>query len=123
MSRIILHITKRKQWEQSKSDGKYLGDTLSSQGFIHCSTPNQIIKVANALFKGQKELVLLCIDSAKVKAEIHYESIEGNEKYPHIYGPLNIDSVIKVLDFEPDRDGKFKLSKEIQNIAVTNRNK
>jgi len=123
MSRIILHITQRKQWEQAKSDGKYLGDTLSSQGFIHCSTPNQIIKVANALFKGQKELVLLCIDSAKVKAEIRYESIEGNEKYPHIYGPLNIDSVIKVLDFEPDGDDKFKLPKEIQNKAATNRNK
>jgi len=69
------------------------------------------------LFKGQKGLVLLCIDSAKVKAEIRYEDIEGREKYPHIYGPLNVDSVIKVLNFEPNKNGRFKLPKENQSEA------
>lgn len=113
MGRIILHITTRKQWEQAKSAGVYHCDTLNSQGFIHCSTLKQIIKVANALFKGQKDLVLLCIDSAKVKAEIRYEGAEGGEKYPHIYGSLNVNSVVKVLDFKQDNEGSFRLPKEV----------
>lgn len=114
---VILHVTKREQWEQGKLAGVYSDDTLDSQGFIHCSTPRQVIKVANALFRAQKELVLLCIESDKVRAEIRYEGCEGGERYPHIYGPLNIDAVIKVLDFEPGEDGMFELPREIADVA------
>jgi uncharacterized protein (DUF952 family) len=105
---IILHITQHDQWQQAKRSGFYRGDTLDSEGFIHCSTPQQIIKVANTFFKGEKGLVLLCIESDKIKAEIKYEGVE-EDYYPHIYGPLNIDAVIQVLDFEPGEDGKFEL--------------
>ncbi len=110
---IILHITKREQWEQAKLTGVYRGDTLDSDGFIHCSTPQQVIEVANAFFHAQKGLVLLCITSERVRAEIRHESLEGGERFPHVYGPLNVDAVVKVLDFEPDEDGKFELPGEI----------
>jgi len=114
---VILHITKREKWEQGKLAGVYRGDTLDSKGFIHCSTPRQVIKVANALFRAQKELVLLCIESDKVRAEIRYEGCGGGERYPHIYGPLNIDAVIRVLDFEPGENGVFELPREIANVV------
>jgi len=109
---IILHITKREQWEKAKLKGVYRSDTLDLQGFIHCSTPQQIIKVANTLYHAQRELVLLCIDTNKVQSEIKYESVKSEELYPHIYGPLNTDAVVKVLDFEPTKNGKFVLPKE-----------
>ncbi|KAB8335114.1 DUF952 domain-containing protein [Scytonema tolypothrichoides VB-61278] len=108
----ILHITQRKQWEQSKLLGTYEGDTLNSEGFIHCSTPTQIIQVANTFFRHQKGLVLLFINSEKVQPEIRYEGVE-EELFPHIYGVLNIDAVFKVSDFEPGEDGLFLLSHEI----------
>lgn len=113
---IILHIAKQEQWEHAKRTGVYAGDTLESEGFIHCSTPKQIIKVANALFHGQKGLVLLVIESDKVKSKILYESVEGGECYPHIYGPLNIDAVVKVLRFESKKDGTFKLPSFLQAL-------
>jgi uncharacterized protein (DUF952 family) len=109
---VILHITEREQWDQAESAGVYRGDTLDSVGFIHCSTPQQVIKVANALFRAQEGLVLLCIAPDRVEAEIRYEGAEDGERFPHIYGPLNIDAVIEVLEFEPDEDGKFELPKE-----------
>ena len=108
---IILHITQREHWEQAKLLPAYRGDTLDSEGFIHCSTPLQVIKVANTFFPGQEGLILLCIDSDKVQAEIRYEGIEA-EEFPHIYGPLNLDAVFKVIDFEPGEDGKFELPAE-----------
>ncbi|MEC4812002.1 MAG: DUF952 domain-containing protein [Scytonema sp. PMC 1069.18] len=106
---IILHITQRKQWEKANIEGVYRGDTLDSEGFIHCSTPTQVIRVANTLFHNQQGLVLLYIDSNQVQPEIRYEGVEGDEKFPHIYGALNIDAVVKVIDFEPDEDGLFSI--------------
>jgi uncharacterized protein (DUF952 family) len=116
---LILHITTREQWERAKSTGAYRGDTLDSEGFIHCSTPAQVIPVANAFFRGQSGLVLLCIDSAKVQTEIRYEAPEpgGEEAYPHIYGPLNADAVVRVLAFEPGADGTFALPGGIPGLS------
>lgn len=110
---VILHITTRPQWEQAKQAGIYRGDTLDVEGFIHCSTPSQVITVANALFKGRHDLVLLCIDPHQVQAEIRYEGPEGGEQYPHIYGPLQMDAVVQVFDFKPEAEGQFVLPHEI----------
>ena len=109
---VILHIAKREQWEKAKLEGVYRGDTLDSQGFIHCSTSKQIVEVANALFLAQKGLMLLHIATSRVQSKIRYESAGSKELYPHIYGPLNIDAVIKVAPFEPARNGRFTLPKE-----------
>lgn len=106
---VILHITKYAQWEEAKSRGSYCGDTLPTEGFIHCSTPQQVVRVANAFFKSQEGLVLLCIESNKVEAEIKYEGVDEGECFPHIYGPLNIDAVVQVLKFEPGEEGLFVL--------------
>lgn len=112
----ILHITKRQQWEQAKNLGSYRADSLDSEGFIHCSKSTQILKVAKRFFYNQKELVLLFINSDKVKAEIRYEEAEIGELFPHIYGELNIDAVYQVIDFEAGEDGLFELPQEVINL-------
>jgi uncharacterized protein (DUF952 family) len=109
----IWHITKREQWEQAKLSQVYRCDSLDSEGFIHCSTPKQVINVANTLFSGQQGLVLLGIDSGKVQSDIRYEEVGSTECFPHIYGPLNTEAVVEVLDFEPGVDGQFELPKSI----------
>jgi uncharacterized protein (DUF952 family) len=108
----IYHITRREDWEQARSAGEYRGDTLDTDGFIHCSTVEQFVGVANSYYPGQHGLVLLCIDADKLDAELRYEApagpaIEGTSFFPHIYGPLNADAVAAVLDFEPGPDGTF----------------
>ena len=113
---IILHITDRQQWENSKDNGSYRGDTLDTEGFIHCSTLLQIVKTANRFFAHQKDLVLLCIDSDKVQPEIKYEAVAEDELFPHIYGSLNLDAVFQVLDFEPGTDGLFEIPPEIAQM-------
>jgi uncharacterized protein (DUF952 family) len=104
---IILHITRCEQWEKARLEDVYRGDTLDSEGFIHCSTSRQLVKVANTLFRFQEGLVLLCIETGRVESEIRYEGSEGSERYPHIYGPLNVNAVVKVMDFRPTENGMF----------------
>jgi uncharacterized protein (DUF952 family) len=111
---VILHITKRNAWERAQALGSYRADTLESQGFIHCSTPEQVVRVANSLFRWQDDLMLLSIDREEVEAEIRYENLEGGEEvFPHIYGPLNIDAVVSVVDLKPETDGTFVLPKSL----------
>lgn len=107
----ILHITTRAQWAAAQQAGTYRGDTLDSEGFIHCSTPQQVIAVANARFRGQPDLVLLDIAADRVGPEIRWEAAENGQHYPHIYGPLNVDAVEQVLPFEPNANGYFTLPK------------
>ncbi len=45
---LILHITPRQDWEKAQVTGIYSTDSLETEGFIHCSTPAQLVKVANS---------------------------------------------------------------------------
>jgi uncharacterized protein (DUF952 family) len=105
---MIFHITSRAQWEAAQARGAYRGDTLDAEGFIHSSTREQVLRVADARFRGRRGLVLLCIDPALVRAEIRYEP-SGGERFPHLYGPLNLEAVVRVVPFEPQADGTFRL--------------
>jgi uncharacterized protein (DUF952 family) len=114
---MILHITTYKDWEKALIQGKYSAPSLKSEGFIHCSTVKQVTDTANIFFKGQYGLVLLCIDEKKIKSECKFEDPTGGGKhdpnagnlFPHIYGPINISAVIKVVDFPPNESGLFSL--------------
>jgi uncharacterized protein (DUF952 family) len=107
---IIYHITPRIAWDAARAAGTYAADSLATEGFIHCSTAEQVIATANRLFKGRTGLVLLCIDTTRVNAEIHYENLEGGASlFPHVYGVLAADSIIAARDFPPRSDGTFAL--------------
>ncbi|MBF2013727.1 MAG: DUF952 domain-containing protein [Rivularia sp. T60_A2020_040] len=112
--KLILHITPRQDWEKAKLIGIYQTDSLEAEGFIHCSKPSQIVKVANLFFKNQTDLLLLFIDSDRVESKISYDQVGGNETFPHIYGALNNDAVFKTIEFKPNQNGLFELPTEIQ---------
>ena len=104
----IFHITTRTEWSKAQGKGTYKAGTLKSQGFMHCSKRDQVQAIGNRLFRGQSDLVLLCIDPERITADICYEHAEGcGEIFPHIYGALNLDAVTAVLDFVPGEDGAF----------------
>lgn len=105
---LIFHVTQIQQWEEHKKYGEYIPESLDTEGFIHCSKGNQVANVANRKFAGQQDLLLLVIDRATVKSNIKYEiDDETGEKYPHIYGPLNMDAVIDKIELQPDSEGQF----------------
>lgn len=114
---MILHITTRDEWHTAQKRGDYRAPSLETEGFIHCSMAKQVAHVANAFYRGQKGLVLLVIDEDHVQPEVKWEAPAGapapgiseSDSFPHIYGPLNLDAVFEVVDFEPDETGSFQL--------------
>lgn len=117
MTTHILHITTREAWEAAQISGEYRAASLEHEGFIHCSTADQVLRVANALFAGARDLVLLHIDPAALHAPLRYEppahtpdqpvETAGTERFPHVYGPINLEAVVRVTDFTPDAGGRF----------------
>src|SRR5262249_43184299 len=106
----ILHITTPAAWAEAQRAGAYRADSLASEGFIHCSTPAQVAATANRLYPGRRDLVLLRIDPRKVAPEIRYDTAANGERFPHIYGPLNLGAVVGIIPFPPEVDGTFRLS-------------
>ena len=106
----IFHITQRGEWERAEREGVYRTPTLASEGFIHCSLLEQVMRTANTLFRGQTGLVLLEIETVQVEAEIRYENCEGGQElFPHVYGALDVGAVTQVAALEPGEDGSFTM--------------
>jgi uncharacterized protein (DUF952 family) len=115
MDNIIFHIAFAGNWNEMQSTGKYIPPAFQNDGFIHCSEKHQLEGVANRIFAGKHQLLLLCIDESKVKEKVIRENLEGgNSLYPHIYGPLNTDAVSAVLEWDAAADGQFRLPAEIR---------
>jgi uncharacterized protein (DUF952 family) len=106
----LLHITTAPAWNAAQAQGAYLADSLATEGFIHCSTPAQVVWVANTRFHGRTDLILLHIDPSKLDADVRYENLEGGEwLFPHVYGPIPVPAVVAVTVFRPSTDGTFSL--------------
>jgi uncharacterized protein (DUF952 family) len=105
---MIYHLAGQEAWERAQREGEYRGDTLASEGFIHCSNADQILRVANRYYRGRSDLVLLTIDEERVKSKVVYEAAPDGERFPHIYGPLNLDAVTGSRKILPGPDGSFR---------------
>jgi len=95
-------------YDVAMSSGFYRPASMEADKFIHASPPGQLERLANKYYLDKKDVRLLHIDPLLVKAEIRWESATGG-LYPHIYGPLNLDSVVRVTRVFADSDGKLRI--------------
>lgn len=97
---VIYHILPRADWEQAQRQGDYRPASLAAEGFIHLSTRSQVPGTLARFFAGHAGLLLLCVDAARLRAELRYDAADG-QTFPHLYGPLNLDAVIEVVSIAP----------------------
>ncbi|MEO0947934.1 MAG: DUF952 domain-containing protein [Cyanobacteria bacterium J06641_5] len=117
MTTVLFHILRRVDWQQAQASGSYQPESLAREGFIHCSTPAQLVATANRFFRGQTDLVLLAIDRAIVTAEVRDDLVAAEgQTFPHIWGPLNLDAVVREYSFVTDIDGNFALPSDWEDL-------
>lgn len=113
---MIYHITSRSAWNEARARGDYRAESLDTEGFIHCSTEEQVIPVAENFYKGQHGLLLLVIEPERLTSDLKWEppahgapppGVPEGDLFPHIYGPVNLEAVVKVFDLQANPDGKF----------------
>jgi uncharacterized protein (DUF952 family) len=94
-SSYIYHITTAAAWDKAQVEGAYTADSLAIEGFIHCSTADQVAGVLDRYYKGQTGLVKLTIDKSKVTSPLIFELATSiNEVFPHIHGPINLSAIV-----------------------------
>jgi uncharacterized protein (TIGR00730 family) len=105
---VIYHLTSDATWRAALERSEYRADSFEREGFLHASTPAQIVEVANRLFSGRTDLVLLHLELERVAPRVVRENLEGgSELYPHLYGPLNLDAVLAATPYRARPDGRF----------------
>jgi uncharacterized protein (DUF952 family) len=109
---VIFHIASASDAERARA-GTYAPPSLAREGFIHCSTAEQVARVANAFFAGLRDPAVLCIDSTGL--DVRWEGADG-DAFPHLYGPLEPGAVLGVVDL-PTRDGRLVFPEAASIIA------
>jgi uncharacterized protein (DUF952 family) len=107
---LIYHILPATIWQQQATDQSYVHASLTDEGFIHCTGELPLlVQVANHYFGSEPgEFVILWIDETIVQPEVRWEPV-GEHHFPHIYGPLNLDAIVKIIPFPRTAAGEFRL--------------
>ena len=107
---VIYHLTTPEAWAAAQVAGEYDAPSLFEEGFIHCSADEaQTLRVAERLYSGVDGLMVLDVDVIRLKAEVKREPSRSGEIYPHIYGKINLDAVVRIRDLTLDADGRHQL--------------
>ena|SRR6187397_2699088 len=107
-SGVIFHITSDAEWQVAQAFRQYRPKRFAEEGFIHCSYKHQLKSVADRLFKGCSDLVLLEIDRTRLSCPIVDENLEGGATlFPHVYGALPVAAVSAAHPFPCEEDGTF----------------
>ncbi len=103
---IIYHITTPEAWRDVQGNDEYSAASLETEGFIHCSTADQVQRSLNRFYSEVPEAIVLAIDPILLTAELKYEPAH-DELFPHIYGTLNLDAVVAYDVVCPGPDGTY----------------
>jgi glutathione S-transferase len=112
----IYHLALRSDWEAAVTAGEpyavsTLGSSLDEVGYLHCSYAPQVQGVADLVYRGRDDVLLLTIDPGRVRAKVRPEDLTGaGEAYPHVYGPLDLEAVVAVRALVPDDGGRLDAS-------------
>lgn len=104
----IYHIISEQDWATAQAIGHHHATSLDSEGFIHCSTRDHVLWAANKHYSGVKNLLLLAIDPQKIKSSWRFDAVVGIGNFPHIYGDLNLDAVIRSAPLVTDEVGNYR---------------
>jgi uncharacterized protein (DUF952 family) len=126
---VIYHLVTESDFQALGKNTMYVPALFEQDGFIHCTAePDTLLAVANDYFVEVEEPVLvLVIDLQRVNAEVKFEPpapiAGGGEShlqegllFPHIYGSLNLDAVVKVGSLEK-KNGQFFWPKNFQRFS------
>mgnify|MGYP001765793491 CR=1 FL=1 len=114
MSAIIYKILTREAWRDATAAGVFLGAPVDlADGYIHFSAADQVRETAAKHFAGGSDLVLVAVDATGLGEALKWEPSRGGALFPHLYGSLDPDLVVEVVDLPLGPDGAHRFPETI----------
>lgn len=94
---VIYKIVPQEAWRAAEMAGRFFGAGVDLQdGYIHFSTAAQVRETAARHFAGRGDLLLVAVSVSALHDALRWEPSRGGAVFPHLYGPLALDAVLRV---------------------------
>jgi uncharacterized protein (DUF952 family) len=105
--RPTFHLVPKDVWLASDPGTPYAAASLTAQGFIHCTDgADEMVATANRHYHDDpRDFLVLTVDLDAAGSPWRIEDERGI--YPHIFGPIAREAVIRVVPASRNADGEF----------------
>ena len=104
----IYLLSSEHEYNNALLKGLFVRESIETEGFIHASPKNQLTRVANKYYKDTVKPLILVVETKKINVEVKWETAAGS-LYPHIYGALNTDAIIRFEEISLNENGEFNI--------------
>lgn len=103
---IAYHLAPADAWASTPPDEPFRPASLDGEGFVHLTHwLSDLMDVANALYRSDpRPYVVLTVALDAVTPPWRYD---GDQRYPHVYGPLDRSAIVQVRPIDRAADGRF----------------
>ncbi len=103
---MAYHLVAETTWAMAPAAAPFRPPSLETEGFVHLThRMADLVDVANALYRDEPgPHLVLTIALRWLGAPWRYD---GDERYPHVYGPLDRRAITEVRPIERDAGGAF----------------
>jgi len=93
----IFHLATPEQWAAAQASGTVDPPSLATEGFVHCSTDDQLTGTIERHFDGIDELVLLRLHEEGLGEALRWEESRPGDPYPHLYRAIELTEVAEAI--------------------------
>lgn len=95
----IFHIVTKDEWAKYVGQNKLKPASLASEGFIHCSTSQQVPKTLERFFAQEPDVFVLELDEKIIADNLVFEDTLGHsERFPHLHAPLPRRAILRAFE-------------------------
>lgn len=113
MTLRVFHLITPEAWDDAQQAGRVVPTGFADEGFVHCSTLEQLAGTIDRHLAGEDELRLLELDVDRLGADLRWEESRPGQVFPHLYRPIEGPDVNAVWRWRRDPDGSVRLPPEL----------
>lgn len=104
---LAWHLVPVAAWSEAASDAPFSAASLDDEGFVHLThDEEELLRAGDRYYRDDpRPYVALLIDLDRLSAPWRYD---GDERFPHAYGPLDREAILAVRAVTRGPDGAFK---------------
>jgi len=93
----VFHLATTSELREAEARGWVAPASLATEGFVHCSTADQLTDTIARYYADVDELAVLHLDPITLGDALVWEESRPGEIFPHVYREISMDEVVEVI--------------------------